>query len=392
MTRRPTLIPDLPAGLGIRQRLRADGTLRLWWEPSAEARARGVKPVDLDPGRVTWSIREARRLVQAAGTPDRKRVTGTTINHAIDDFEKSLAFRQLKPATQRSYRANHRLIRTKWGSHLVADFTKPVLRTWYETLHAASGNYQALNLIRSMSILFSHCETRGWREENSNPCARMKLEIPKGRRRVVSWAEFDALIAAADAAGLVAIGHAITLSAIQGARQTDVLAPDRRAFFQIAVNVGDGQRETVWAWRFERSKRGNEAVLALHDEAARRLGPALRSVSAGPIYHDERTGRPYDGDLFRDRWSEVRAAAIKAGCKTLADVQFRDLRRTFGANSRAGGASKDDVGDVLGNSAAVNPMLADIYMAPQVETSLRAIRAIRRPADHAANHDQKGRT
>lgn len=48
--------------------------------------------------------------------------------------------------------------------------------------------------------------------------------------------------------------------------------------------------------------------------------------------------------------------------------------------SRAGGATKDDTGDVLGNSAAVNPRLGETYMPAQLETASRAVMAIKRPA------------
>jgi len=63
----------------------------------------------------------------------------------------------------------------------------------------------------------------------------------------------------------------------------------------------------------------------------------------------------------------------------LRGLQFRDLRRTFGRLSRAGGAEKADVADVLGNSAAVNQQLGDVYMAPEILSLLRAIGAIQRP-------------
>ncbi|SOC09613.1 hypothetical protein [Rhodobacter maris] len=96
---------------------------------------------------------------------------------------------------------------------------------------------------------------------------------------------------------------------------------------------------------------------------------------------------PDGEDRFQRRWATLRrtaAAALAAegaaaAAEALAGLQFRDLRRTFGALSRAGGATKDDTADVLGNSAAVDQHLADIYMAPQLETSGRAVTAVQRP-------------
>ena len=87
---------------------------------------------------------------------------------------------------------------------------------------------------------------------------------------------------------------------------------------------------------------------------------------------DDRTGRPWAVTLFCHRFAEIRDAAVKAGFPALRELQFRDLRRTFGRLSRRGGATKSDVADVLGNSAATNQHLADIYMSPEIETAGRA--------------------
>ena len=54
------LIDNPPAGL--RERRRSDGTVRIWWEPSAAARALGFSVVELDEKRLTWSRREVEKL------------------------------------------------------------------------------------------------------------------------------------------------------------------------------------------------------------------------------------------------------------------------------------------------------------------------------------------
>ncbi|WP_313349774.1 hypothetical protein [Paracoccus sp. (in: a-proteobacteria)] len=67
-------------------------------------------------------------------------------------------------------------------------------------------------------------------------------------------------------------------------------------------------------------------------------------------------------------------AAIKSDKHgKLADIagpQFRDLRRTFGILSRSGGSTKHDTADALGNSAAVNPQPAEVYMPSQLDTAI----------------------
>ena len=68
---------------------------------------------------------------------------------------------------------------------------------------------------------------------------------------------------------------------------------------------------------------------------------------------------------------------VAASTSRFSDAQ--DLRRTFGVLARSGGASRDDVGDVLGNSAGSDPQLGEIYMPPSFDTASRAVMSIRRP-------------
>lgn len=375
MTKR--LIPNAPAGL--RERPRADGSVRIWWEPSAAARALGFATVELDAARLTWSAREAEKLntelarAQRVGKREAPAPAGRSIEALIEAYRKSLAFTGLAPKTQQSYNAHFRLIIGKWGARQVREFTKPVMRTWYETLHQAKGPHMAVGQLRAMSLLFSHAELIGWRGEGSNPCHRLKMTTPKGRSRHASWTEIDALIAAADRIGLPSIGTALMLSLLQGQRETDVINA------RIGDFIAHGDRIQ---WTFTRSKRHNAGALWLHDEVA----PRIRALITGAkpdrrLLQDEKTGADYHEDLFIRRWREVRAAAIEAGeMPALSGLQFRDLRRTFGIMSRAGGATKDDTADVLGNSAATNPQLAQVYMPGQLDTASRAVAAIKRPS------------
>lgn len=208
------------------------------------------------------------------------------------------------------------------------------------------------------------------------------MSVPKGRRRNSGWAQLDALLATADKLGHPAIGDAIILSMLQGQRQTDVIGARRENFHQHAVpgpkRKGAAPR-TAWIWALEQSKRGQMAVAALHPETVTRLAARLARTDDGPLLVDDVTGRPWTADLFGKRFRIVRDAAVAAGHLDLKGLQFRDLRRTFGALGRAGGATKADLADVLGNSAATDQFLSDVYMAPQIATVLRVVEAIARP-------------
>ena len=392
MTRKPRgPVGDPPPRL--RQRQRADGTWRIWWEPETAVRKLGFATVELDAKAPLKAAREARKLNEAvaeariSGTAPRSRRGPVCIEDVIEDLRRSVQWGQLAAKTRVSYDKGFRLIIRKWGAAPVQDFTKPMARTWYEALYRDSGSWQAASLIRLLSIVMAHAELRGWRPENSNPCYRLGVTIPKGRGRVATWEEFDALQAAALRVGLPSIGVLAALSMLAGQRETDCYLATRQEFDQRRVRwPGAAEPADVWVWDLTRSKTGASGTILLHDE----LAPMVAAIMARPAPADarlvieERVGRPYDEDLFQSRWGEVRAAAIAGGdnypaCPTLASLQFRDLRRSFSVHARRNGASIGDTGDAIGNSAAVNARIKGIYMPPEFFTAARAVTAVARP-------------
>lgn len=394
MTRKPRPpIGDPPRNL--RQRQRANGTWRIWWEPRPQDRLLGFAPVDLDATRTSWSVAEAARLnaeadraIKAGGrTTDAAR--SRTVEDLIRLYRASVHYREtLRPKTRASYDKLLSSIEAKWGPRKVADFDKAVMSTWYETLYYGQGPRMAQALIRMMSILFAFAETKVWRPENSNPCTRLKIKTPAPRSRTATWAEVDAILAAAERLGLHGMALAIRISLFQGQRETDVITALRGDFGLRTLALDRQGPRPVWVWAFRRSKRLNAALLPLHPEVI----PAVRAALADagtpdtprlptdPLIVDEAVGRAYDEYLFNKRWRRIRAeAAAGAGLAQIATLQFRDLRRTFGVMSRAGGATKDDTGDVLGNSAANDPVLGETYMPATFKTASRAIAAVQRP-------------
>ncbi len=393
--RKPARVP------GLRERTRSDGTIRVWWEPTPQARAAGWRAVELDANRMSWSRGEAMRLnsdVAKALSGDAGRSADRRTGHLLADL--IVAYRKtphythsLAEATRVSYGKLLTIIATKWGTHPVAAFDSAVIDAWYETLFHARGARQAQALIRQMSILFELAERKTWRPKNSNPAARPKMVTPPPRSRAADWAELDALAAAAQRLGLPGMALAIMIAVCQGQRQADLRLAKRGDFRLLPIlHPGEAEARPTWVWRFTRSKRRNDALVVVHDEVIPLLRAALADAGTADapltaedvLIRDPATGQGYSADLFRKRWSAVRAEACRAalaagGQPTMADLQFLDLRRTFGVLGRAGGASRDDLGDVLGNSAAVNPLLGETYMPPSFHTASRAVQAVQRP-------------
>lgn len=384
MTNRPPILDKIT---GLRQRRRADGSWRVWWEPNHSARNLGFEAIELNADRATWSVREAKRMNDDV---DRKRrgdtspprsAGGRTVSALIHDYRKSVAFTEMTISTKRSYNINLNAIDLKWGEHNVGDFTKPIMRTWYESLYKGSGPAQAQALIRMFSILMSHAEVRGWRQENANPCFKLKMKSVRKRHRSATWAEYDALMNAAKELGFNAMACAIALATLQAQRQTDLITATIDSFRNVQLPDSD---RPVLVWELIRSKRDNYGVMPIHPEAQPYLKMQLADASEDQIrlLVDEATGAPYSGDLFRKRWAAIRARAAKT-TPAITSLQFRDLRRTFGVWARAGGGSREDVGDVLGNSAAMDPQLGETYMPPSYHTAARAVASIQRPTEQS---------
>ncbi len=239
----------------------------------------------------------------------------------------------------------------------------------------------------------SHAELLGWRPEGSNPCQRLGTRTPPPRDRVATWDEIFALLDAAAALGLSATGNAMLISLLTGQRQTDVLGARAGDFYmldphRLPVQPGLGDHDAhrpIWVWDFTRSKRGNAALIELHP----RLIPVISQLvmrAEGPeqkLLIDDLTGRPFSRDTFASRFKKIRTEAANR-TPSVASLQFRDLRRTNAVMAREAGASIDDVGDLLGNSAARNPRLKQTYMAPGFHAARRAVSAIQWPERNRA--------
>lgn len=399
MTRRPRKdAPVIDPKDGLRQRQRRDGTWRVWWEPTKRLREAGAEPQDLPAHQPGHAQREATRLMhewmgRVEGQPTPAMRTGRSVSDLIADYRASRHFTGLRASTLNSYSADLRAIAAKWGPHPVALLDPVMMDRWYDALLAAKGVFRAHAILTMMRTLMKHAERRGWRPRGSNPATDLELQRPPPRARVGTWAELNALLAAArhlsrtgsaaDRITMRGLRLAILLTLLAGQRQTDVLTARPEQFVRITVRLpGMPAPGAIWVWNLIRSKRTNASSLALHPEIAAPLRLHLRLAAQGPgtLIWDQATGNAFSRRLFWDRWESVVAQAAITQ-PSVATLQWRDLRRTFGHLARAGGAEKGDVADVLGNTADTDPTLAQVYMAPQLATTLRAATAITRPQD-----------
>lgn len=387
MARKP-LAPVLDVAPGLRQRQRSDGSWRVWWEPNGAQRNAGATPVELDPAKPAHATREANRLHKqwqdAINGTAKPRMTGRTIADLIVDYMQSRRFTQRAALTQRSYRIDLKQIDAKWGADPVVLFDGPMMDVWYESLLREKGTFRAAALMRMMSVLFGHAEKIGWRAVASNPCATVEITKPAARQRLMTDDERAAILQAADALDpMVALAARLALAA--GQRQTDVLSATVAEFTKAQIPVAWAKDPVdVRIWNFTRSKRGNAGVAPILDaDLIKRLDDMIAdAIAAGrSLLFVNGHGQPFTIRRWTHRWNAVRTRAAKT-CPSLTGddpLQWRDFRRTFATTARMNGASKDDIGDMIGNTAATNASLAAVYMIPQLEAAMRAATAAQLP-------------
>ncbi|SFI59977.1 hypothetical protein [Albimonas pacifica] len=374
----------------LRDRERADGSWRLWWEPTPAERHLGFEVVELDPNRLTWSLRQAEglnRRVQRAREGSMLSAGATrTVSALAAKFRASPRWGKLKPATRRDYDETLRRIEKKWGATRVAAFTKPIVYEWYETLYREKGASLAAHDVRVLSVLMTYGELVGW--VTDHPALRLKLETPPPRDRVVSWEEFGDLLASAEKLQRPGVALGIAIAWYQGQRQTDVLAACAGDFIE---REEEGEALLVWAFERSKARAGSEAkhaAMPIHDELRPLLDARLAELAGGGPAPDPLApvvafgGQAYAADTFRHHFAQVRAAAAKR-MPSLRDVQFRDLRRSWAWWSREGGASERDRADGLGNQSDRNPRLGQTYNPPAFDGARRAVQAMKRPGKPA---------
>lgn len=396
-SRKPPIAKPAP---GLRQRWRVrTKDWRIWWEPSPAQRATGLKPVDLDADRLTWSNKKAAALSRQAETnlqrrnPVARRIANPSKN-SIDALvitfldPKNRRFHRNSTAHKKNVRYDIGRILDRWGGTAVRSLTKPVVYTWYETLYADHGARLAQRLIGTLSTLLSYGALKGL--VDVNPLIRMGLETPTPRARLISWPEYDALDAAADRLALPSMRLALALSMFMGQRGTDCWNVTAGAFVQHVIDRG---QDPVLCWRLVRSKDRKKKLsyLRVHPEVEPHIDAALARLAAAdwpgaPIPDDARlviqdiSGNPMNEHYFQKSFAKIRASAAER-LPSVASAQFRDLRRTFSNNARHAGMVSDDVDDALGNTAGSDPNLRQVYMPASDERAASAIMAVQRPEE-----------
>ncbi|MEO1606762.1 MAG: hypothetical protein AAFU34_15700 [Pseudomonadota bacterium] len=340
---------------------------RRWWAPSKALRERGYTNVVFKGMTRAAAMDAARALNRKAlatkaatsSTPTRQQTISLVIGTYI---KRSVSFREKSQITQEGYRRDLAVVENKWGSTAVTAVRRGAVFEWYETLYIERGPSAARHIIAAFSAAMQYAVQRSWIE--TNPCHDLGIKQGKPRRVYV---EDDRSMTTFITELDDDFALFIALLYFQGQRGTDA----RLARVADFKRHGDELR-----WHLTRSKRGTFSSLLIHPRTERLLTPRLEARAERTyLFGPEDTDEPFNRYWASTRWSRVRERH-KDTHPELLNIQLRDLRRSWSVNARKAGADLRQVEEVLGNTAAVDPVLKEVYMPPTETTTDAAMRAV----------------
>ena len=321
---------------------------------------------------VDWSEAFIARL-GAAATPKtgkRGRPAGSgmayTVMQLLEDWQhprKNPRFdtakpRALKPKTITFYRqcvATIEQTQPDVYATFVAALDRPICRAMFDAIWSERGLATARGCALTLSAAIGWGQLTGRVRRADNPCSQLQMPTPDPRVRFASRREIKALIAAAEAEGQPAIGDAILLGVWSGQRQADRLA---------AVHKGLWNKRRV----FRQAKTGAVvAILEAPELEIRFKAAEARRRAAGivnaHVLLNEATWHPFTYKQYRARFLQVRARAIKDGCKSLADFRDQDLRDTAVTWLALAGATIPEIINITGHTAESATRILKHYLA-----------------------------
>lgn len=314
------------------------------------------------------------------------------------------------------------------GNFLIANITperveklrdglmKPDPETGEIKWHRAHGT---LRVLRSM---FSYAEKQKIIPKGSNPAQDFGLEAPPSRDQV--WdvgggnGDTEALIKAAELIGFPSLGLAHELAEWTGQRQADILKLTEnhwetiRLPDQALVDALRGDDEELKGFVVTQNKsrasggRGKTLSLPIVQPIRAKVEAAIaanraRPVPATTILVCESTGRPWKRWHFTKMFARARELAINpttpeaiaAGLvarPSLADLQYRDLRRTRVVRLAERGIDAIGIASITGHSIkTIEKMLDEVYRPRTTRQAAIAYLTANGPSPRAA--DQKGK-
>jgi len=402
------------------------GRPRWYWQPSAALKRAGFKLVALGQDEAA-AIDAARRLndqvaqwkaggqpvtPKGQAVPVAKFTPRGTVGDLIDKYRRE-RLPGLAANTQREYGSKLRLIETWAADAALTDITRARVQKFKDgllqppTKGAPPMLNRAAGTLRVLRTLFAFAEDADMIPPGSNPAVRSGIETPAPRHQVWSPDARAAVIAAALEPVTTGGQHfppdhslavAITLGFAIGQRQADVLKLGQSQYVeiprhkmlahdwqQLAAMAEDGR---VMGIRLRQGKTRRWVEVPVVGDTRAMIDASIaraRTAGATTILIDERTDRPWTDKAgqgrFQRRLLDAKERAITAATKAgntlladeLAELQFRDLRRTAVVFMGELGISDQGISAITGHKLETVKKILETYMPRTTAMAATAI-------------------
>jgi integrase len=251
----------------------------------------------------------------------------------------------LAPRTIEDYQNKARLLLAfdpDFASDPAEALTPGLARALHEKLWKAKGLSMANAMIRVLSIAYTDAVHRDRGGLKVNPCLNLGLAASPVRLRIGLPAEIAALMQAADEIE-PEIGDAILMGLYTAQRQGDALHLEERRV---------DERNKI---RFIQGKTGARVIVPAMPQLLARLAEARsrkdvrQQAGARTVVVDPRSGEPYKGRWFNDRYRAVRSRAMEI-CPSVASFNYQDLRDTAVTRLSLASCTIIEIASITGHS------------------------------------------
>ena len=352
-----------------------------YWKPEPRLRPKWKAwALGADP---RLAIAEAKRLNQAvqewlakqadgAKTRRKTRLGPSTVGQIIAGYKQSEDWRRLAPSTAVTYTYEFRRLEDEFGHEVADTLSLSRVDDWLEALRREAPG-TARHVLAKGRLLFAWAQRKEMVAAGVNPFLGQRRHrggrdtkwTQGGKRKArFTWDEVQAVVAAADAAGVPSMGTALVIAFACVQRITDVLDLRRK-------HVAGGRL------KFRQRKTGFEVDMALPPIVAERLAaaPALStptqhlivSESTKAAYHEKTASR-----VFK-RLIDAMAATDRP---SLAGKQLRDGRRSGFVQYVLDGVAIPFVCSMSGHSIEEGMSIVEHYLPKTADQADRAVSAL----------------
>ncbi|MFZ4687887.1 MAG: tyrosine-type recombinase/integrase [Polymorphobacter sp.] len=314
------------------------GVTRFYWQPSAALKKAGWQLVTLGTDQDTaikatqrlndqvaeWKAGgAATRAAAAAGAAARPFRPRGTVGEIIAAYrEKRLP--DHAASTQHTYGSCLDIIERWAGDVPAVQITRKRVQVFKTELAKPAKKGGPARLTRAAGTMRVGRTLFQWalNEDliSENPFAGAGVHNPAPRDQIWPDHAIDAMVTAADAAGVPSMGTAIMLAAFIGQREGDILKLQWSQWKDGRIRLRQGKTKRWVEVRAVASLRTRLDALAAANRA--------RAVPSLTLLVRESDGKAYPAHYFQVEFRRIKALAIAAGCDDLADLQYRDLRHT----------------------------------------------------------------